>query len=260
MRHTGRLIAIGLVLVLGATVARAEVFPEGNLRVTFDGGISPHALPRVGTAPVAVSVSTTIATSDGTDPPPQLREISIGINREGKIFDRGLPTCRVRKIQPTTIRAARRICGGAIVGSGHIEVRVHLTNQAPFTFKGPLLVFNAERSGGKRRLLAQVYGRRPPSAFVLTFKVLKQPGTFGTVVRTRLPKSAWKWAYLTHFDMRLRRTYVYKGKRRSFISAGCAAPAGFPGTLYPFAQATFKFGDGRRVESTLLRDCKVRSG
>jgi hypothetical protein len=252
------LIAIALVSALGAATTRAELAQEGNLLLDFDGGISPRTLPRSTAAPVSVSVDTTIRTSDGADPPPQLREISIGINRGGKLFDRGLPTCRVQEIQPATIRAARRICGAAIVGSGRVHLRVHLTNQAPFTFRGPLLVFNAKPSGGKRRILAQVYGVRPPSAFVLNFKIFKRRGTFGTVIRTTLPVPARKWAYVTHFDMRLRRTYRYKGRSRSFVSAACPAPAGFPGAVYPFARGSFSFAGGREVTTTLVRDCKVR--
>ena len=207
---------------------------------------------------MAVTVDTAFKTTDGADPPPQLWQVSIKINHGGKIYDRGLPTCHVREIQPATIAAARRICGSAIVGNGHVQVRVHLPNQEPFTFEGPMLVFNAERSGGKRRILAQVYGSRPPSAFVLTFKILKQKGTFGTVIRTTLPAPARKWAYVTHFDMRLRRIYTYRGKQHSYLSARCAAPAGFPGAVYPFAKGTFGFAGGRQVTSTLIRDCKVR--
>jgi hypothetical protein len=254
-------LALALLAMVGmAGAARGEVKQEGNILVNFEGGISPRTLPRTGVAPVSVSVGSSFRAVDGADPPPQLREISIGINREGKLFDRGLPTCRVRRIQPTTIKAARRICGGAIVGSGSVRVRVHLTNQAPFTFKGPLLAFNAERApSGQRRLLAQVYGRKPPSAFVLTFKILKQKGTFGTLIRTTLPKPAQKWAYVMSFEMKLRRTYAYRGKRHSYISAGCAAPVGFPGAIYPFAQARFGFAGGQSVTTDpLLRDCKVR--
>jgi hypothetical protein len=253
------LIAAALLIVLGvAGVARAEVEQQGSVIVNFDGGITPRTLPRTGVAPVAVNVDSTFKSVDGSDPPPQLRTISIAINRAGKIFDRGLPTCKVRRIQPTTIRAARRICGSAIVGSGHVEVRVHFANQPPFTFKGPLLVFNAERSGGNRRLLAQVYGRKPPSAFVLNFKIVKKGGEFGTVIKTSLPKTARKWAYVSHFDMRLRRTYVYRGERYSFVSAGCAAPEGFPGAVYAFARSNFGFAGGKHVTTTLIRDCKVR--
>jgi hypothetical protein len=248
-----------LLLALGAAaVARGEVEQGGNLIVHFDGGISPHSLPRHNPAPVAVSVDASLSASDGADPPPQLRRISIAINREGKLFDRGLPTCRIRRIQPATIAAARRICGGAIVGNGHVRVRVQLPNQPPFTFKGPLLAFHAKRHRGKRRLLAQVYGRNPPSAFVLVFRIAKRRGAFGTLITTSLPKASRKWAYVTHFDMRLRRTYAYGGRRRSFLSAACAAPPGFPGAVYPFARASFEFAGGQRITSTLIRDCKVR--
>lgn len=259
MKAAAALIALAFLVALGAAgVAQAEKEIDGNLIVTFDGDIAPHALPRTGVAPVSVTVDSSFATTDESDPPPQLRQIAIGINKGGKIFDRGLPTCQVRRIQPSTIAAARRICGGAIVGSGHVEVRVELANQSPFTFKGPMLVFHAKRSGGDRRLLAQVYGRKPPSAFVLTFKIVQKKGTFGTLIKTTLPKAAREWAYVTHFDMKLRRVYTYQGQKHSFISAGCAAPAGFPGAVYPFARAKFGFAGGKQVATTLVRDCKVR--
>lgn len=256
---TAASIALALLLVLGiAGGAQGEVAQEGNVIVSFDGGISPRTLPRTEPAPVAVNIDSSFRSVDGVDPPPQLQEISIGINRGGKIFDRGLPTCEVSSIQPTTIQAARRICGGAIIGNGKVGVRIHLANQAPFTFNGPLLVFNAKPAGGGRRILAQVYGIKPPSAFVLTFKIVKRKGQFGTLIRTVLPKSAQKWAYLTSFQMKLRRMYTYEGKRHSYVSASCAAPEGFPGAVYPFARAHFGFAGGNDITTTLIRDCKVR--
>jgi hypothetical protein len=255
----GGLVALALLLALAvAGVARAEVEQQGNIVVAFDGGITPKTLPRTGVAPVAVTIDSSFKSATGEDPPPQLRTISIGINRAGKLFDKGLPSCRVRKVQPATIRAARKICRDAIVGSGHVEVRVHLANQPPFTFNGPLLVFHAKRSGGHRRLLAQVYGLKPPSAFVLNFKIVKTAGEFGTVIKTTLPKPARKWAYVTHFDMKLRRIYTYQGEQHSYVNAGCAAPEGFPGAVYNFAESNFGFAGGKHVTTTLIRDCKVR--
>ena len=84
---------------------------------------------------------------------------------------------------------------------------------------------------------------------------MRKKGTFGTLIKTSLPKAARQWAYVTHFDMKLRRIYTYRGRKRSFISA---APAGFPGAGYPFARANFGFAGGGQVTSTLIRDCKVR--
>lgn len=248
------------LLLLGAAggVARADRVKEGNVIADFDGGIAPKSLPRSGVAPVSVAIESSFAAADGSDPPPQLRRISIGINRQGRLFSRGLPTCRVGRIQPSTIAAAKRICGGAIVGHGRVGVRVSLPNQRPFDFQGPLLAFNAKPHRGKRRILAQVYGLRPPSAFVLTFRIRRKGGTYGTVIETNLPKSARDWAYVTRFEMKLRRTYVWRGKRRSYLSAGCPAPAGFPGAIYPFARARFDFAEGQRVVSEETGNCRVR--
>jgi hypothetical protein len=255
----GGLAALALLVVLAvAGVARAEVEQQGNVIVVFDGGISPRALPRTEAAPVAVTIDGTFKSVEDLDPPPQLRTISIGINRAGQIFDRGLPTCRVRRIQPATIAAAKRICREAIVGNGHVQLRVHLANQPPFSFDGPMLIFHAKRSGGHRRLLAQVYGLKPPSAFVLNFKIVETDGEFGTVIKTSLPNSARQWAYVTHFDMKLRRIYTYRGKRHSYVNASCAAPEGFPGAVYSFARSNFGFAGGNNVTTTLIRDCKVR--
>jgi hypothetical protein len=207
---------------------------------------------------VAVSVEGSFRAAEKGDPPPQLRKISVAINSQGKIYDKGLPKCKVRRIQPTTVAVAKRICGESIVGSGRIVVRVRLENQHPFTFKGPILLFNAKRQGGQRRLLAQVYGEKPPSAFVLSFKVAKRGGAFGNVIETTLPEAARRWAYVTRFEIRLSRTYTHAGQTRSYVSASCAAPEGFPGAVYPFARARFGFEGGETVETTLIRSCEVR--
>lgn len=206
-----------------------------------------------------MTVKSSFRSVDGTEPPPQLRKISISINRQGVIYDKGLATCKVRRIQPTKIGVAKRICGEAIVGSGRVHVHVRLKNQAPFEVSAPMLVFNAKRTkDGHRRLLGQVYGRKPPSAFVMAFKISKEKGTFGNVIETTLPAAAQRWAYVTGFNLRLRRTYMHQGEERSFVSAGCEAPEGFPGAVYPFAQARFGFDGGRAVETTLIRSCEVR--
>jgi len=60
---------------------------------------------------------------------------------------------------------------------------------------------------------------------------------------TKLPPQTRGWAYLTSFRMTLHRIYRYAGARRSFASAACTAPAGFPGAVFPFAKATYGFDD-----------------
>jgi hypothetical protein len=206
---------------------------------------------------VRVAGDVRLAEDSGADQLPQLRAITVAINRQGRLFDRGLPVCEVKTIQPTTEASARRVCGGAIVGGGHVVLQAHIPTQPSFEVKAKLLVFNGPRKGGHKLILAQAYARTPPGAFILVFRVSRRDGLFGTVMSTTLPPGAQKWAYLTHFDMTLHRVYAYRGQRRSFISAACLAPAGFDTALFPFARGTYDFADGQRFTTTVARSCTV---
>ena len=44
--------------------------------------------------------------------------------------------------------------------------------------------------------------------------------------------------------MNLRRRFSYRGNSRSFLSAGCPAPAGFPSAAFPLASTSFAFAGG----------------
>jgi hypothetical protein len=251
-------LAVAALLLCVAMPARAEVGQEGSLVGTFDAQLRPTSLPREQASPVSVRVAGDFRDASG-DPErlSQLRQIKVGINRQGRLFDRGLPVCDVRRIQPAREKAARRICGDAIVGSGHVELRARLSPQPSFPVRANLLVFNGPRRNGSKLIYAQAYSQEPPGAFVLSFRVTEQPGVFGTVLTTTLPSSAQNWAYLTHFDMTLHRTYEYRGQRRSYVSAACSAPAGFDSALFPFARATYGFADGRRLDLSVARVCHV---
>lgn len=253
------LIAAAALLLCASIPASAELSKEGDLVVSFDGGLSPTRLPRKTVVPVAVRVAGNVKSASGNAAQlPQLRTISVAINRQGHLFDRGLPTCQVKTIQPATEVAARAICAGALVGSGHVTVRVHIPSQPHFTIRAKLLAFNGPRKNGHKLILAQAYARNPPGAFILTFRLSRHRGVFGTVMSTTLPRSAQHWAYLTHFDMTLRRTYTYRGARHSYVSAACTAPDGFASAFFPFAKATYGFDDGSRLTTSVARRCEVR--
>ncbi len=256
--------AAGLLLVAAAAAflalwnpAAAEQNGVEDLIVSFNSGIKPTVLPREERVPVAVRVAGDVWTEPARSPPPQLRTITVEINRQGRIFDRGLPICNVKEIQPATERNARKVCGGSIVGSGSIAAEVSIPTQPLFKVKANLLVFNGPHKNGRKLILAQAYARKPPGAFVLVFRVTKETGVFGTVMSTTLPPETQSWAYLTHFDMTLRRTYEYHGRERSYVSAACSAPAGFDTVVFPLARATYGFADGRSLTTSVARSCQV---
>lgn len=246
------------ILLLACAPVWAVSKGEGDLIVTFDGGISPASLPREEPAPVAVHVAGNVRSASGdTGGLPQLRRITVAINRNGELFDHGLPVCRARQIQPATQVGARQICGDALVGSGHVTVQVHLGEQPPFTVRAKILAFNGPRRNGHKLILAQAYARKPPGSFIIPFEVDRRGGTFGTVLSTTLPAATRAWAFLTHFDLKLYRVYDYRGARRSYVSAACTAPQGFSKALFPFAKVSYGFADGQRLTMSQASTCSV---
>jgi hypothetical protein len=257
MRRLAIVVLLLTCLPAGAAVARQFV-QEGNLRVAFDARLFPHALPREREAPVTVQLAGAVRTTDGSIPP-QLREISIAMNRAGVVSVAGLPSCPSSKLQQTSTEAALVQCRSALVGRGHFAANVNFPGSPVFPARGTVLVFNST-SKGQMGLLLHLYGSSPVrAAFVLPFKISRQSkGKFGTVFSTRLPRLASDQGYVTDINLKIGRTYSYRGERRSFISASCAAPAGFPGAFFELAKATFSFAGGQRLISRLPGDCKVR--
>jgi len=256
-----RLAFIGLLLatvLFGAAIARGEISANRGLLVRFDGGFAPRSLPRDRAVPVKVRLSTSIRTTDGSRPP-QLRRLSFGVNRYGRITTRGLPSCRPRLLESTDSRRALERCRGALVGRGKFTANVDFADADPFPAHGRMLAFNG-RVRGKPAILLHIHGSAPAEiTVVLNFKI-RHPkrGKFGTVLTTRIPKLASDLGYVTKVSLEFDRRYRYRGKRYSFLSARCAAPAGFPGAIFSFTRGTFNFAGDRNVVATLTRDCSVR--
>jgi hypothetical protein len=241
------------------SAAKAELIERGDLFVKFDGGISPTALPRHTDAPISVRVDGTIKTLSG-ERPPALRFIAIAINRGGRIDTKGLPTCRRSQIEPATSAQALAACRGALVGEGRYLGALALPEQSSFPLQGRVLAFNT-RIDGKRAILAHVYGSHPiPNSRILVFHIHKATGTFGTVLTAALPVRLNRYGYLKKISLDLRRNFVYRGRRHSYLSAACAAPAGFSFGSFPFVRVSMTFSDGRKLASTLTRTCRVKKG
>lgn len=251
-------IALLCAVLLGGGLARGESKVEDGLRLSFDARFAPHSLPRDRDVPVRVDVSGAIRSVDGSRPP-QLRRITIAVNRYGRMSTRGLPRCARGRLESTSSKVAMRRCGSALVGRGRFGANVEFPSVAPFPIEGRMLAFNG-RAGGRRAVFLHIHGTNPVEAtVVLTFRV-RHPrrGRFGTVLTTKIPRLASDLGYVTDVALTFARRYRFRGERRSFINARCAAPSGFPGAIFSFAKGTFDFAGGKRVTTTVVRDCLVR--
>jgi hypothetical protein len=252
------LIAAAVLFALAAAYAHADTQIIGNMQLSVQAKLSPKRLPREDLSPVAVSVGWKIAATDGTEPP-KLKTVKIEINRNGVLDPTGLSLCPLAKIQPASTSRALANCRSSLVGEGTFAALVGLEGQERYAAKGKMVLFNG-RQGDKPVLFGQIYTSYPFAAsFVIVFKVDRKPhGAYGTTLSATLPANLRAWGNLTEVQMRLERTYSYKDKERSFLSAACAAPKGTGAALFRLAKTSFTFTGGTTATSTLSEDCKVR--
>jgi hypothetical protein len=252
------LLALAIALFgLAASVVEAELTASGNLFITFNGGIVPNALPRNERGPITVWMSGTVRILSG-EQPPSLREIKLSLNREGKLDTRGLPTCRKSRILFASSAEALKACRPALVGNGRYKARTTFPEQARTPSSGKILAFNSTING-KPVILAHVYGVSPTvSTDIIVFHIRHPSGTFGTELSGVMPPGLTRWGYLKQISLSLHRTYTYRGRTHSYLSAPCPAPAGLTEASFPFLYTSLSFEDGRVLSANLTRTCKVK--
>jgi hypothetical protein len=255
-----RRTVIPLLIVVLAAAWTASSYAEKEIRdgleVTFNADLRPKNLPRQRLAPVKVEVSGSIATTDGSHPPP-LRWLEIKLNRNGRLYSRGLPVCTAPTLQSTSTETALARCGGARVGSGHFRAEVTLGR--PIQVAGRIVAFNS-RLAGKPALLLHLFAGAPVR-FTLVVPLTvghRREGQFGTILRSRIPRLGGDLGSVTAIDLKIGRQYRFGGKPRSYVSAACSAPEGFTEVPFTLARGIFRFEAHEEIAVTLPRVCRVR--
>jgi hypothetical protein len=249
-------LTLAFAVLAGATPASAELVQERGVRVAVDGDLSPSRLPRHGVAPVEVEIGGRISSS-GRGGPPQLEQVVFAFNSAGRLSTRGLPRCRLGHIDPSTTAEALAACREALVGQGRFSANVRFPEQSPFPSRGKVLAFNGVLRG-RPTILAHIYGTVPvPTSYVLPLEIRRGGGTFGTRLIASLPRATGEWGHVTGLRLALGRTFSVHDKPRSFLAAGCPAPAGFPGALFPLVRTSFTFEGTGTLTTTLMRSCRT---
>jgi len=251
------LLATVLAAAFLVAVATGETVRQGPLQVSFGGSVAPRVLPRTGATPVSVGIRGHVRALAG-GPPPSLRRIAIEVNRLGVLDRRGLPACPLGRLRASSTEAALAACRDALVGEGRVSGVLVLPEQAPTPFGGRVVAFNGRLPDGRPGVLAHLYTARPaPLTFVLSFALGHAHGTFGTRLVATVPAQTRRTAHITSFALRLHRVFSVDGERRSYLSAGCPAPAGFPSATFPLVRASYGFVGEKTVSDTLVRTCHV---
>jgi hypothetical protein len=251
-------LAVATALLLSISLASAATVQEGGLRITALAQIKPYKLPRDKPAPIAVFIAGHLQSSKGGIPP-QLKELRIEVNRHGLLQSKGLPICRIARIQPATTQRAISQCGDALIGSGQFWANIVLPDQGAYRTQGRLLIFNA-RQAGRPVILAHIYTSHPfNSSFVIPFSIKAvHKGPYGTELHASLPQALGEWGYLDRIKLTLRRKYAFKGKELSYFNAACPALKGAKRASFPLAYAEFTFAARPAMGATVNKTCGVK--
>jgi len=252
------LLAIAAATLLAAAIATAATIQQGDLRITVLAQLKPYKLPRVGTAPIAVFVAGHLQSARGGIPP-QLRRMTIRVNKHGLLQSRGLPVCEVHQIQPGSDARALDSCQDALIGSGRFWANIVLPDQGAYRTQGRLLIFNGQDKAGRPQVLAHIYTTHPfANSFVIPFSLKHvSKGPYGTELKASLPEALGSWGYLDRIKLTLRRKYTYRGRHLSYFNSGCPALRGQSRASFPLAYAQFFFAGRAPMGATVQKTCGV---
>jgi hypothetical protein len=251
-KHLVRITAIGVgfaLIAAASALAKPEVVRVGNLFLRDNGGISPSKLPRHKRAPVSAHLNARIGTVDGTHPP-AIESVIADFDKTIEVNAKGLPACREDQLAARSTADAKKACADAIVGTGEGEVEVAFPEQAPFTAKGPIVLFNGGVHGGTTLLLIHTYVAVPaPTAVVATVKLTRiHRGHYGIHADAQIPRIAGGAGSVTKFKLTINRTFTYKGQKESYLTASC------PTGRY-YAEGKVQFSDGTTLGITHILPC-----
>jgi hypothetical protein len=246
-------IGAGLALILAASaLAEPKVVRVGNLIFRDNGAISPTKLPRHEQAPISAKLNGQIGTVDGSHPP-AIESVIADFDKTIQVNAKGLPACSGDQLTARSSVDARKACPDAIVGSGKAEVEVAFPEQAPIVAKGPIVLFNGGVHGGTTLLFIHTYVDIPaPTAVVATVKLTRiHRGHYGIHAVAQIPRIAGGAGSVTKFKITIDRTFTYRGKKESYLTASCPT-----GTYY--AEGKVQFTDGTALKVTHALPCTPR--
>jgi hypothetical protein len=228
LRPLRRALSVVAILLfacaLGAAVAGATAMVETrDVRIEVNAAFQPRDLPVKSFAPVQFSGFLDVSKPGGGQPP-ALDRIVLDFDRDGRLDVAGLPTCAPESIAQVGVEEARRICKGAIVGTGKIDVLVALPfsgNLVPAS--SPLTLFNGPRLEGKPTVVVHAQTTIPATqTYAFTVPIEKRRGEFRYRATADIPPLAGGYGAITKISVTIGRRYRAGGKQRSFVAARCS--------------------------------------
>lgn len=256
MRKRPALVAAALAAIAAAAIAASAAIagptvsgPDGNIQ-SIEATVSPKKLSKSGPTPVTLHVTTKTGTTAGADavPVPAVEAV-VDFDKNTKLFTKGVPTCEIGKLQSASTEIALRECGKAKIGSGSATALIPVGTRV-FTEPTTVTAFNGVPQGGKPVVLLHTYGVAPVQTTLVLSGVITNYGKqgYGPRLTVSIPLLVGGTGALTEFQTSIGKTFSYKGKKRSYVSAECRKS--------PLrARGAFTYLDGQSLTATATQAC-----
>lgn len=248
LRRAGLLALLAAVAVAGT--AAAALVEVNGLVLRADGGFEPQVLPRNRFAPIDFHGQFQIAAKRGGRPP-ALNQAVIDFDRDGRLDIAGLPTCSPQTIAGATTGRARRLCRGAIVGSGVVDAVISL----PFgSARGSaaLTVFNGPRLQGHPTVILHTHTVLPViETYAIVVPIERRSGPYRYRITVDVPPIAGGLGSLTGVKVKVGRRYRAGGREHSYVSARCSDNV-------LDTHGRFTFGDGTVIDGNVEKYCRMK--
>jgi len=241
------LLCCVLALALAASAAGQGALVRVNgLILRADGDVEPHALSRRQFTPINFQGYFDISAQGGGQPA-ALEEAVIDFDRDGRLSAGGLPVCGAAQIANAGPAEARKICPGAIVGSGTVEVQV-----GSATSSSVLTLFNGQpQEGNPSVILHARFDAAAGQVLAMVVPIERRPGAFRYRATLKLPPIAAGLGTVTRVQVKVGRRFTAGGQRRSYVSARCS-----DGILQTHGR--FTFSDGTIIDGSVEKACTPR--
>ena len=247
LRRVAVLACALTALIAGA--AQGALVEVDDLVLHANGGFQPQKLPRHGYAPIRFEGHVAIAAKSGGQPSP-LRQAIVDFDRDGRLDVTGLPTCPPERIAAAGTEEARRLCKGALVGSGRVEVLVALASGL-VPVSSPLSLFNGPPADGNPTGVLHARTTVPGTeTYAIVVPLERRRGEFRWRATFDVPPIAGGLGAITGISIEIGRRFKAGGRQRSYVSARCS-----DGILRTHGR--FSFEDGTIIDGSVEKFCRA---
>jgi hypothetical protein len=243
------LVAIAIP-VSAATAGETVTGPDGNTQ-SIEGAVTPKGLYKKTASPASLFVDVKTGATTGI-PSPAVHDV-IDFDQNLTLATKGLATCNASQLQNTSTEAAEKACGSAKIGTGSATTLLPLGTL--YTEPTKVTAFNGVPQGGKPVVLLHAYGTSPLQTTLVLVGTVSTYGKegYGPRLDVTVPPIAGGVGVITDFNVKIQKTWTYKGKKTSFVSAKC------PASKKLKYRGAFTYKDGTTITAIHSQACTPKA-